>query len=142
MLLTFIIFYMPLLFFSLFLYIHIYIFSTSGKNIDPKIHIKIPSRWKSHRKQRRNKWRRKKKRGRETITIHSFHSLQLFDRTNDIIIYFYWMTLTLSNFPNDFWRLRTRKSLYKYSNFFFSVLFVSFILSLSREKIIISEAIA
>lgn len=32
----------------------------------------------------------------------SFIIVQLFDRTNDIIIYFYWITLTLSNFPNDF----------------------------------------
>lgn len=36
------------------------------------------------------------------IQAHLLSSFQLFDRTNDIIIYFYWITLTLSNSPNDF----------------------------------------
>lgn len=40
--------------------------------------------------------------GFSTDRAPTFIILQLFDRTNDIIIYFYWITLTLSNFPNDF----------------------------------------
>lgn len=75
----------------------------------------IPSRWKSHHPI-------EDKINKDNNSPDSLSAVDSLD-TNDIIIYFYWMTLTLSNFrvrlTRSEWergrKKRTRKSLYKYS---------------------------